>query len=157
MVVYALAIWSLSTRPLPAEVQWDDYGDYKPPEGYEWDYYAVLRKPADRPPEANRSIEACYLMQRCMKQLSNGTRWGEDRNVKFLLYTHHYDRALKFAATYRAEYAKLLTVPFPRTIDDPALPKEIQKLREWGEHTALVLWEPIYPRHPYQAVAKVLF
>lgn len=157
VLIYGAVIWSLIMRPLPAEVQWDDYGDYKPPAGYEWDYYAVLRKPADRPPEADRAIEACYLMQRCMRQLSNGTRWGEDRTVKYLLYTHHYERALSFAATYRTEYAKLLEVPFRRTIDDPGLSKEILKLREWGETHALVLWEPIFPRHPYVKIQKVLF
>lgn len=157
MVVYALVIWALATRPLPAAVEWDDYGDYTPPVGYEWDYYNVLRRPADRPPEADKSIETCYLMQRCMKQLANATRWGEDRTVKFLLYTHHYDRAVKFAATYRDEFAKLLEVPFRRTIDDPGLSKEILKLREWGTHHAVVLWEPIFPRHPYVKIEKVMF
>jgi hypothetical protein len=146
LALYAVVIWSLAVRPLPAAVQWDDYGDYAPPPGYEWDYYQVLRRPADRPPEADASIALCYQMQRCMKQLANATRWGEDRTVKFLLYTGHYERALSFAATYRAEFAKLLTVPFHRTIDDPG-----------GTHTAVVLWEPIYPRHPYVKIEKVLF
>lgn len=156
VLVYGVVILALAVRPLPAEVQWDDYGDYAPPDGYEWDYHAVLRRPADRPPEADTAIETCHTMQRCLKQLANATRWGEDRNVKYLLYTHHYERAQAFAAAYRAAFARLLETPFQRTIDDPGLPEEILKLREWGTHHALVLWEPIFPRHPYVKVEKVL-
>lgn len=157
VVVYVLVIWALGTRPLPAEVPWDDYGDYTPPDGYEWDYYQVLRRPPDRPPEADAGIEKCYQMRRLMQVLANGTRWGEDRTVKYLLYTHHYERAVAFAATYRAEFARLLETPYRRTVDDPGITKEILKLREWGTHTAVVLWEPIYPRHPYVKIEKVLF
>lgn len=157
VVLFALVIWTQCVRDLPAAVAWDDYDDYKPPAGYQWDYYRVLRRPADRPPEADASIAKCYEMRRAMQVLANATRWGDDRTVKYLLYTVNYAKALKFAATYREEYHKLLTVPFPRTIDDPDLPKEIMKLRDWGNHTALVLWEPIFPRHPYVSIARVLF
>ena len=92
-----------------------------------------------------------------MNVLANATRWGEDRNVKYLLYTGHYDRALQLAAHYRENYAKLLTLKEPDLIDDPELQKEILKMREWGLHSAVVLYEPIFPRHPYQQVQRVLF
>jgi len=160
VALYALVIWFAVARQLPANptLAWDNYQDYKPPKGYEWDYYRVLRRAPDRPPEANASLAKCLEMRRCMQVLANGTRWGEDRTVRYLLYTFHYEKALKFAATYREEYAKLLdNTPFRRTVDDPDLPKEILKLRDWGTHTAVVLWEPIYPRHPYMQVQKVLF
>jgi hypothetical protein len=156
VALYALAIWFLAVRAAPAGVDWDDYSDYEPPPGYGIDLYRVLRRAPDRPPEANGSLETMYLMRRSMMVLANATRWGEDRTVKYLLYTHHYERALSFAKAFREEYAKLLTIPARRTIDDPAITREILKLREWGTHTALVLWEPIYPRHPYMQIEKVL-
>ena len=157
VMLYAVAIWMCAVRPLPAALNWDDYGDYKPPAGYEWDYYRVLRRPPDRPPEADAVLATLATMRRAMMQLANATRWGEDRTVKYLLYTRYYERALKFAATYRQEYAKLLTIPSRRTVDDPEITKEILKAREWGTHVAVVLWEPIFPHHPYLRIEKVLF
>lgn len=158
VALYALVIaWSLSARTLPAAVDWDDYTDHVPPPGYELDIYRVLRKPFARDPRIDASIARMHLLERSMMQLANATRWGDDRTVKYLLYTGHYDRALAFADEWRTLYKPLLTIPSKDIVDDPGLPEEILKLREWGSHTAVVLWEPIYPRHPYVRIKRVLF
>jgi hypothetical protein len=157
VALYALAIlWALSASSVPAAVDWDDYSEYVPPPGYELDIYRVLRRPSARDPKLDAAMARMHLLQRSMMTLANGTRWGDDRTTKYLLYTHHYERALAFAEEWRTLYRPLLTILSKDIIDDPDLPKEILKLREWGNHTALVLWEPIYPRHPYVMIKRVL-
>lgn len=157
VALYALfTLWALSARSAPAQVDWDDYTDYLPPPGYKLDLYRGLRRPHQRDPALDEAMAKMQLMRRSMMTLANATRWGDDRTVKYLLYTHRYDRAKKFAQVYREEYKKLLVVPSKDIIDDPGLPQEILKLREWGNHTAVVLWEPIYPRHPYVEIHRVM-
>jgi hypothetical protein len=158
-----LAGWLVGAGPLPAardsrgDGNADEYTDHDPPRGYEIDLYRTLRRPRPRNAAIQAALDAIQNARRNVLALANGTRWGEDRTMKYLLFTHHYERALAQAARYRLEYAKMREIREPDLIDDLDLQKEILRAREWGTSTALVLLDPIHPRRPYVQVQRVLF
>jgi len=149
--------WLLVAHPLVAAAfeHWE-YNDYAPSPGYAPDLYRVLRRPVIRSEEVSRSLDRIEQARRSILSLANGTRWGEDRTVKFLLYTTHYQLARQYAAVFRSEFAQLMKLEAVPLIDDPELVKTLLRLREWGCHTALVFYEPIFPRHPYDQVERIL-
>lgn len=133
-----------------------DYQDYAPPTGHQPDYYRPLRLPRPRPAGIDDVFDRMESAQRAMMILANGTRWGEDRTVRYLLYIANYDRALEAAGRWRLAYAEMEKLTALDLLEDPSLQRRWLLLRDWGRHTALVLHEPIYITHPYVRIEKIL-